>query len=106
MWNQRALCQGLPAKGQGPSNLGSRYNRRGVVGKRGTLKEVSSLGSKKIDMLEVDLSRLLGGKSFTIPCILSRNGCGVKTTALADSRANAFALLDTKCARKLSEFLN
>ena len=57
-------------------------------------------------MSEVDLSRLLGGKSFTIPCTLSRNGCGVNTTALADSRANAFALLDTKCARKISEFLN
>ena len=57
-------------------------------------------------MSEVDLSRLLGGKSFTIPCILSCNGNGVKTTALADTGANAFALLDTKCARKLSEFLN
>ena len=57
-------------------------------------------------MSEVDLSRLMGGKSFTIPCTLSRNGCRVNTTALADSRANAFALLDTKCARKISEFLN
>ena len=57
-------------------------------------------------MPEVDLSRLLGGKSFTVPCTLSRNGCGVNTTALADSGANAFALLDTKCAEKLSEFLN
>ena len=57
-------------------------------------------------MSEVDLSRLMGGKSFTIPCTLSRNGCGVNTTALADSGANAFALLDTKCAKKVSEFLN
>ena len=57
-------------------------------------------------MLEVDLSRLMGGKSFTIPCTLSRNGCGVNTTALTDSGANAFTLLDTKCAKKISEFLN
>jgi hypothetical protein len=57
-------------------------------------------------MSEVDLSRLLSGKSFTIPYTLSCNGCGVKTTALVDSRANAFALLNTKCARKISEFLN
>jgi hypothetical protein len=57
-------------------------------------------------MLEVDLSWLLGGKSFTVLCTLSRNGCRVKTTALADSRANAFALLNTNCARKISEFLN
>ena len=57
-------------------------------------------------MLEVDLSRLLGGKSFTILCTLSRNRCRVNTTALANSRANAFALLDTKGTRKISEFLN
>jgi len=57
-------------------------------------------------MSEVDLSRLLGGKSFTVPCTLSRNGSGVNTTALADTGANAFALLDTRCARKISEFLN
>jgi hypothetical protein len=57
-------------------------------------------------MSKVDLSRLMGGKSFTVPCTLSRNGCGVTTTALADTGANAFALLDTKCARKVSEFLN
>jgi hypothetical protein len=57
-------------------------------------------------MSKVNLSRLMGGKSFTIPCTLSRNGCGVNTTALADSRANAFALLDTKCTKKVSEFLN
>ena len=57
-------------------------------------------------MLEVDLSQLLGGKSFTIPCTLFHNGYGVTTTALADSGANAFALLDTKCAKKISEFLN
>ena len=35
------------------------------------------------------MSRLMGGKSFTTPCILSRNGHGVKTTALADTGANA-----------------
>ena len=57
-------------------------------------------------MSEVDLSRLLGGKSFTTLCTLFRNGYGVITNALADSGANAFALLDTKCAEKTSEFLN
>ena len=57
-------------------------------------------------MLEVDLSQLLGGKSFTIPCTLFHNGYRVTTTALANSRANAFALLNTKCAKKISKFLN
>ena len=57
-------------------------------------------------MLEVNLSWLMGGKSFTIHCTLSRNRYRVKTTALADSRANAFTLLNAKCAQKISKFLN
>ena len=57
-------------------------------------------------MLEVDLSWLMDRKSFVIRCILSRNGYGVETTALADTGANAFALVDTKCAAKLAEFLS
>ena len=57
-------------------------------------------------MLEVDLSQLLGGKSFTMPCTLFHNGYRVTTTALTNSRANAFTLLNTKCAKKISKFLN
>src|SRR5271167_2702613 len=91
-------------KGSDPSGSGSGCRYR--IGKRGTLKEDSSLGLKGIDMSEVDLSRLMGGKSFTIHCTLSRNGYGVKTTALADSGANAFTLLNAKCAQKISKFLN
>ena len=41
-----------------------------------------------------------------VPCTLFRNGYRVTTTALANSRANAFALLDTKCANKIAKFLN
>lgn len=47
----------------------------------------------------------MGGKSFTIPCILSCNGYGVKTTALTDTGANAFALIDTTCAARLAAYL-
>ena len=57
-------------------------------------------------MSHVDLSRLVGGKSCTIPCTLFRNGYQVLTSALADSGANAFALIDTQCAAKLADFLN
>src|SRR5271156_2912510 len=91
---------------EGPDSQGPGSGGRRGVGKRGTLKEVSSSGLKGVNMSQVDLSRLMGGKSFTVPCTLSRNGCGVTTTALANTRANAFALLDTKCAKKVSEFLN
>jgi len=57
-------------------------------------------------MLEVDLSWLLSGKSFTVPCTLSYNRSGVNTTALTDTKANAFTLFNTRCARKISKFLN
>ena len=57
-------------------------------------------------MSEVDLSQLLGGKSFTMLCTLFRNGYRVTTTTLANSRANAFALLNIKCAKKITKFLN
>src|SRR5277367_6768747 len=86
-------------KGLEPRNPRSRCRGRckGRVRKRATLKEDSSLGSKGINILDVDLSWLMGGKSLTIPCILSCNGYSIKTTALTNSRANAFALLNAEC---------
>jgi hypothetical protein len=54
----------------------------------------------------VDLTQLIGGKHFTVPCTLSFNGYGVKTLALADSGANGFLFIDTKCAHDLSKYLN
>ena len=56
-------------------------------------------------MTSVDLSRLLGGKRFTISCTVVQNGFSIRITALADSGANAFALLDTTCAQQISQFL-
>ena len=57
-------------------------------------------------MLEVDLSWLLGRKSFTVLYNLFYNRCRVNTTALANFKANAFALLNTKYIKKLSKFLD
>src|SRR5436190_12258370 len=106
---ERTVFKRLPSKRQDSSDSlgGHRRNAsRGRIGKRLTLKEDSSLVLEGIDMSEVNLSQLMGGNSFTIHCTLLCNGYGVNTTALADTGANAFALLDTKCATKLSEFLN
>ena len=94
------------AKEQSFCDLGNGCGTRRAVKKRDTLKEDSSLRPKMINMSKVDLSWFLGRKSFTIPCTLSCNRCGVNTTALANLRANAFALINTKCAQKLAEFLN
>jgi len=91
---ERLPCKGLFNKhksGRSPVNLGGQ--RR--VGKRGTLEEDSSLGLKGIDMSDVNLGRLVSGRSCTIPCTLFRNRYQVLTSALADSRVNAFALIDT-----------
>ena len=85
-------------KGQGSCNLSNRYKTRRAIKKRDTLKEDFSLRLKIINMLEVNLSQLLSRKSFTIPCTLSYNKCKVNTIALANSRANAFALINTKYA--------
>jgi len=57
-------------------------------------------------MLEVDLSRLLGGKGFTTLYTLYCNRCKINTAALANIKANAFALFNTKCTKKISKFLN
>jgi hypothetical protein len=57
-------------------------------------------------MSKVDLSWLLSRKSFTVLCTLSCNRYKVNTTALANLGANAFVLLNTRCAKKIFEFLN
>jgi predicted aspartyl protease len=57
-------------------------------------------------MSEVDLSQLMGGKGFTVSCILSRNRNEVTATALADTGANAFVLVDTNYAARLSKSLD
>ena len=56
-------------------------------------------------MSDVDLGRLVGGKSCSIPCTIFRNGFQVFSSALADSGANAFTLVNSKCAYKLLEYL-
>src|SRR5438045_9029234 len=74
---ERTFFKRLPSKGQdsGDSPGGCRRNAsRGRIGKRLTLKEDSSSGLEEIDMSEVDLSQLMGGKRFTIHCTLLRNG--------------------------------
>ena len=57
-------------------------------------------------MSHIDLSWLIGGKSCIILCTLFCNGYQVLTFVLADLGANAFTLINTKCAAKLADFLN
>src|SRR6266568_3451227 len=105
MWPERPFCKELPYSSkdkQGFIKSKGQYRVR----KRGTLREDSSLGLKGINILYINLSRLVGEKSCTIPCTLFRNRYQVLTFALANLRANAFALIDTKYVTKLADFLN
>ena len=57
-------------------------------------------------MSDINLGQLLGSKSFTDPYTVSHNGSGIDVTALADTGANAFVLIDTRCAFQIVEFLD
>jgi predicted aspartyl protease len=59
-----------------------------------------------IDLCEVDLSQLLGGDSFTLPCTISSNGLGIKTRTLIDIGANGYAFIDTDFAATATRFLD
>ena len=103
MWPKRPFCKGLPNSGKdkwGFVNSEGQY----WIRKRGTLGEDSSLGLKGIDILYVDLSRLVNRKSCTILCTLFHNGYQVLTSTLANLEVNAFTLIDTKCITKLADF--
>ena len=47
----------------------------------------------------MDLSKLVGGQALTLPCTISKNGFGIKTHTLIDTRANGFVFIDSKLAR-------
>jgi hypothetical protein len=72
VWLKGPLYKGLPNKSKSrrsPVNPREQYR----VGKRGTLKENSSLGLKGINILYINLRWLIGGKSCTIPYTLFYN---------------------------------
>ena len=74
-------------------------------GKRGPLKEVSSLRPYSVNLAEVDLSQLLGGDTFTLSYIISNNGLGIKTSSLIDTRANRNTFIDSKFVKTIKRFL-
>jgi transposase InsO family protein len=48
----------------------------------------------------------MGGRHFTLPCTVSKNGFCVPLTALADSGANGFTFINTACAIDIAKFFN
>ena len=55
--------------------------------------------------MEIDLTRLIGGDALTMPCTISANGLGIKSSSLIDTGANGYAFIDTKLAQLAEQFL-
>jgi len=73
-------------------------------GKRIALGKDFLLG-QAISIEEINLSQLMGGEIFTVPCCLAFNKYHIdKISALPDSGANGFAFLDTCCATNIAKF--
>ena len=66
----------------------------------------SFLGLRKCDLLDLDLTRLIGGLNFLIPYTLSINGIGTALKPLADTRANDFLFINRPLAVHFSESIS
>ena len=75
-----------------------------TVEKRVTLGEVSVLG-RKVCLAELDLSKLIGGRAFTVPSQIAFNGYSISTNSLADSGASGSIFIDTQLAIRCCEIL-
>ena len=78
----------------------------GWFGKCLAWRQVSPLGKKDVNVVEIDLSKLLGRQGFHIDNQLAYNGLSFPVTTLADTRANRYLFIDTKKAIKLAWFYN
>ena len=57
-------------------------------------------------MVEIDLSKLLGGQGFHVDSQLAYNGLSFTVNTLADTGANGYLFIDTKKAIELACFYN
>ena len=70
-------------------------------------RQVSPSGKKEgADMVEIDLSKLLGRQGFHVDSQLAYNGLSFTVNTLADTRANGYFFIDMKKAIKLAHFYN
>jgi hypothetical protein len=59
-----------------------------------------------ISLIKINLSRLIGGRHFTVLYILLKNKYRITLSALINSRANGFVFIDTVYVNNISTFLN
>jgi hypothetical protein len=59
-----------------------------------------------ISLLKINLSRLIGGRYFTILCMVSKNRYRVLFTALINSGVNGFAFISIAYTINITKFFN
>ena len=69
------------------------------------LEKVSTLGKYKVNLSNINLNKVMGGDHLTLPCTLSKNENRV-VRALANSRANNLAFLNTRVTYDLTFYYN
>ena len=82
-----------------------RWIKKKRVGKREALGRDSTLGYI-ISLQEIDLSWLIDRNHFIVPCTILCSRYRIDLDALANTRANGFAFINTTCAIDIAKFLN
>jgi hypothetical protein len=49
-----------------------------------------------MNLVEINLTRLIGGNTFIIPYIISINKLGIKSSSLINTRANSYTFINIK----------
>ena len=58
-----------------------------------------------MDLVEINLTHLIGGNALIMPYTISINGLGIKSSSLINTRANSYAFINTKLAQLAERFL-
>jgi hypothetical protein len=108
-WNRQTrscvssrFVQGYRTAGE---QIGGRIGSRGAR-ERTTLEKGSFLELYQIDMSNIDLSQLVGGKNCTVLYYIFNNRSKVFSFVLADTGANILVLINTQSTQATSQFLS
>ena len=66
-------------------------DKESETGKRRGLGEDSALGKLNVGLEELDLSRLIGGQSFTVSSHIARKDLSIVASSLTDTGANGYS---------------
>jgi hypothetical protein len=58
-----------------------------------------------MDLVEIDLIRLIGGDTLIMPYTISINELGIKSSFLINTGANSYTFINTKLAKLIERFL-